>query len=537
MCLDLEKKFDILRLRLDCGGESMARQLRQIRQEAQTLLDAYTQTGRLDTVRFRELLEDMDTLMADGIDFREIVENIDESVFITDGEGYVLYTNPAYHRNTGVPREDVMHRYVRDIVADGVFNGGSTLAVMETKKKVFRLSTTFRSDPPRVGYTIGVPLFDETGELRRIVVTSRPILTLTALKDDYSRFLDEAKGYAGSNIQILSQPEQPKQLVGRSPQMQAAWALARKVAPTDATVLITGESGVGKEVLADEIYNHSARRGKPFVKVNCAAIPANLLESELFGYEKGAFSGASAQGKKGLFELANHGTILLDEIGDMPLDLQVKLLRALQNREILRIGGTVPIPLDLRIIAATNADLKQRVEERTFRQDLYYRLRVVPITIPPLRERPGDIGPLCQYFLQMYTEKHHCRLTLNDRLIALLEAYPWPGNVRELENVMEYLIICHSGVEEIDESMLRGLLDMDGQAPGDPEHPAEPPQPEAREGLNMEQSRAEVEKSLIIDALSKTRSLRQAGELLHVSASTLSRKIRQYGIDYPRARS
>ena len=293
----------------------MARQLKQIRQEAQALLDTYTRDGKMDIARFQEMLGDMDALLADGIDFREIVENIDESVFITDGQGYVIYTNPAYHRNTGVPREDVMHRYVQDIVASGVFNGGATLPVLETKKKVFRLSTTFRSDPPRVGYTIGVPLFDEDGELKQIIVTSRPILTLTALKDDYSRFLEEAKGYAGGNIQILSQAEEPRQLVGNSPQMQAAWELARKVAPTDATVLITGESGVGKEVLADEIYNHSARRGKPFVKVNCAAIPANLLESELFGYEKGAFSGANAQGKKGLFELADHGTILLDEIG------------------------------------------------------------------------------------------------------------------------------------------------------------------------------------------------------------------------------
>ena len=509
----------------------MARQLSQIRQEAQALLDAYVREGTLDTARFQELLREMDALTSDGIDFREIVENIDESVFITDGQGNVLYTNPAYHRNTGVTREDVMHRNVRDIIASGVFNGGATLAVMETGKKAFRLSTTFRSDPPRVGYTVGVPLLDEAGRLRQIIVSSRPILTLTALKDDYSRFLEEAKGYTASNIQILSRPEPSRQLVGQSPQMQAAWELARKVAPTDATVLITGESGVGKEVLADEIYNASTRRGKPFVKVNCAAIPATLLESELFGYEKGAFSGASAQGKKGLFELANHGTILLDEIGDMPLDLQVKLLRAIQNHEILRIGGTTPIPLDLRIIAATNADLKQRVEEHAFRQDLYYRLRVVPITIPPLRERPEDIRPLCEYFLRFYTEKYHCRLALNDRLIRLLEQYPWPGNVRELENVMEYLIICHSGVDEIDESMLRGLLEMD-------DHPLrEPAAPAPRERLDMEQSRAEAEKSLIIDALSRTRSLRQAGELLHVSASTLSRKIRQYGIDYPRSRS
>ena len=217
------------------------------------------------------------------------------------------------------------------------------------------------------------------------------------------------------------------------------------------------------------------------------------------------------------------------------MDLQVKLLRSLQSREILRIGGTTPIPLDLRIIAATNADLKRRVDEHTFRQDLYYRLRVVPINIPPLRERPGDIRTLCEYFLQIDTEKHHCRLTLNDRLIKLLEEYPWPGNIRELENVMEYLIICHSGVDEIDESMLRGLLDMDEKATVGQE--ATPASADTQDRLDMKHSTAEIEKAIIIDTLSKARNLRQAGAMLHISASTLSRKIRQYGIDYPRSRS
>lgn len=507
----------------------------QIRQKARAMFDAYQQSGNLDATQFQTLLQDMDAIAADRIDFKEVVEHIDESVFITDKNGYVLYINPAYSRNTGVPPEDVLHKYVADIIKNGVFTGGSTMAVMNTKQKVFRLSTTYRTDKPRMGYTIGVPLLDGDGELKQIIVTSRPILTLTALKDDYTRFLDEVKGYAPENIQIIDHTAEPTRFVGHSPQIKAVWELARKVAPTDATVLITGESGVGKEVLADEIYHGGARQGKPFIKVNCAAIPAALLESELFGYEKGAFSGAGTQGKKGLFEVANHGTILLDEIGEMSMDLQVKLLRAIQNREIMHIGGTKPIPLDLRIIAATNADLKQRVQDGSFRQDLYYRLRVVPIHIPPLRERPEDIAMLCDYFLHIFMEKYNANLSLNDRLLQVLKQYPWPGNVRELENVIEYLVICHSGINEVDETMLRGLLDTESDLSSAVQPAAA--EPTETHSLNMEQSKAEIEKAMIIDALAKTRSLRQAGELLHVSAATLSRKIRQYGIEFSRSRS
>ena len=199
-------------------------------------------------------------------------------------------------------------------------------------------------------------------------------------------------------------------------------------------MLITGESGVGKEIVADEIYKNGPRSDKPFVKVNCASIPLNLLESELFGYEKGAFSGASASGKQGLFELANHGTLLLDEIGDMPMDLQAKLLRAIQSQEITRVGGTTPISLNIRFIASTNCDLKQKIEEGTFRQDLFYRLSVIPIHIPPLRDRLDDLDELCAHFVSMYCEKHDRHISLTKKHLNMMKLYNWPGNIRELEN-------------------------------------------------------------------------------------------------------
>lgn len=504
----------------------MKKTLRHLREKARELLRRYEARQEELPAEVIELLRDLDGMEEQEIDFREIVDHIDENVFITDNEGYVLYVNPAYSRNTGVPESDVLHRYVRDIVADGVFSGGSTLPVLQTKKKVYRLSTTYRSDPPFMGYTVGVPIFDGEGELKQVVVTSRTIRTLVQLKEEYPKFLSVVRDYAENDVQFIRSPDQTQadHILWASPQMQQIHKLIRRVAPTDATILLSGESGVGKEVVSDEIYRLSDRSTNPFVKVNCAAIPGNLLESELFGYEKGAFSGADAKGKKGLMEMADHGTLLLDEIGEMPLGLQAKLLRVIQSKEIRRVGGTRDIPIDVRYIAATNRNLKQCVAEGSFRQDLYYRLHVIPIDIPPLRERRADIVPLCKLFAQRYNERYHSSYTLTESQLSLLENYSWPGNVRELENVIEYFTICRTGVDSTDEPMLRSLLDTYGD------------QALASDSTDMVSSLENLEKHLIEDALLKSKSLREAGKLLNISAPTLSRKIKLYHIDYPRSK-
>lgn len=473
----------------------------------------------------KEIYDDLGVFLDKGIDFKEVIDSLDDSVFITDGEGYVMYVNPAYEQNTGVHPEQVLHKYVSDLVAAKVFTGGATLDVIKTKKKAFRLSTTYSSTPPRMGYAVGVPIFDNEDNLKQIVVSSRPILSLGALQEDYERFLTEIKNvHTSPTIRIvdsIEHTENPIRLVGSSPALANVWAVIERVCDTDATVLITGESGVGKEVVADEIYSRSLRRDKPYIKVNCASIPANLLESELFGYEKGSFSGANTTGKKGLFEMANNGTLLLDEIGDMPMDLQVKLLRAIQNKEITRIGGTKSIPLDIRFIALTNNNLKEKIANGEFRSDLYYRLSVIPIHIPPLRERISDIDQLCSYFISKYSEKHKRYISLTQNQIRILELYHWPGNIRELENVIEYLTICSSGTGEVDEDMIKGLLDISG------------PIKISSLTYDLGNSVEYHEKALIEDVLKKTKNLREAGSLLHVNASTVSRKIKQYGIDYP----
>lgn len=472
-----------------------------------------------------EILSNLHVFLDKGIDFKEVVDHLDDSIFITDQDGKVLYINPAYTQNTGILPEEVLFRYVKDILEEGkLFTGGASMDVIRTKKKIFRLSTTIKYDPPKVGYAVGVPIFDENQNLKQVVVSSRPILTLKALKEDYERFLNELKNIQEpSTVRIIPNSENStltRQMIGSSQTIHKVWSLIELIADTDATVLITGESGVGKEVVADEIYRRSNRNQKPFIKVNCASIPSSLLESELFGYEKGAFSGASSTGKSGLFEMANSGILLLDEIGDMPMELQAKLLRAIQSREITRVGGTKSISLDIRIIALTNADLKLKISNGTFRSDLYYRLSVIPIQLEPLRDHVGDIPDLADYFINLYSQKHQRTISLSKQNIDLMKMYSWPGNVRELENVIEYLVICCSGTETVDNDMLKGILGISGgkEGPG---------------SLDLNKSVEQFEKQQIERVLSIASNLREAGSMLNVNASTISRKIKQYGIEYP----
>lgn len=457
------------------------------------------------------------------IDFKEIVDGLDDSIFITDAQGKVLYVNPAYTKNTEILPEEVLGHPIDELMGkDRLYTGGAVQDVIKTKKSAFRLSTTYKTNPPRMGYVVGTPIFDSDGNLRQVVASSRTIISLKALQDDFQTFLTEIHSLDKKPIEKKSDEGLSGDLIGKNTTLANIWTIISHVAASDATVLITGESGVGKEVIADEIYRNSSRNKCPFIKINCASIPANLLESELFGYEKGAFSGAGAKGKPGLFELANHGTLLLDEIGDMPMDLQVKLLRAIQSQEITRIGGTRPIRLDIRFLALTNASLKEKIKAGTFRQDLFYRLNVIPIHVPPLRERLADLEELCSFFIQKFTAKYHCNFTLTDRQLGYMKQYDWPGNIRELENIIEYLVLCSSGIGQVDDSVLTGLLNIS--------RPMDEPEPD----MDFADAVAHFEKQLLEKTLETSHSLRDAGQKLGINASTISRKIKQYNIQYPK---
>lgn len=296
-----------------------------------------------------------------------------------------------------------------------------------------------------------------------------------------------------------------------------------KVAKADSTVLITGESGVGKEVIANLIHNLSERKEGPFIRVNCAALPESLIESELFGYEKGAFTGAKQNGKPGLFELANGGTLFLDEIAEMPMNLQVKLLRALQEQEIIRVGGTKPVKLNIRLITATNRNIKELIEKEQFREDLYYRINVIPLEIPPLRKRRDDIPFLINHYLQYFNKKYNVTKTFSISALNQLTAYDWPGNVRELVNLVERLVV----MSESDKILPCDLPDPVFQK-GNGKNPVV----ENFMNISLKEALEGLEMNLIKDALERYQSTRKAARYLGINQSTIVRKASKYNL-YP----
>jgi formate hydrogenlyase transcriptional activator len=310
-----------------------------------------------------------------------------------------------------------------------------------------------------------------------------------------------------------------EEIVGASPALKSVLSHLSKVAPTDSTVLISGETGTGKELIARAIHKHSRRADRAFVSLNCAATPPSLIASELFGHEKGAFTGAVQQ-RRGRFELAHNGTIFLDEIGEIPMDTQVALLRVLQERQLERVGGSRPIPVDVRVVAATNRDLSVAIAEGSFRADLFYRLNVFPIQVPPLRKRREDIPILVEYFVKRFAEKMAKRIRqIDKRTLELCERYPWPGNIRELQNIVERSVILSSGdTFSIDEAWLASQTPLRADATS--------PLPAALQ---------DQEKELIEAAWAKSRGkvagTRGAAATLGIPASTLESKIKQLGIE------
>jgi TyrR family helix-turn-helix protein/PAS domain S-box-containing protein len=374
-----------------------------------------------------------------------IFQNPFVGITVTDAEGICLQFNEAQTRITGIPKEVLIGRDLKKAVKEEIFSASSTIEVLKTKQEVYlhQVSASGHSYDVK-----GQPIFDGNGNLiytiSYLVDVSEPIrfqkyvreqeLKRERLQDQIPRILREANIVDG--------------LVVNSPRMRDIIDLIRKVSVSDATVLLTGPSGSGKEMIANLIHQQSNRRAKPFIKLNCAAIPENLLESELFGYVPGAFTGGDRRGKRGIFEAADKGSLLLDEIGEMPLSLQSKLLRVLQENEVKHIGSETPVHVDVRIIAATNASLTRMMMEKRFREDLYYRLNVIHIDIPGLDERREDIPALAAWFIDRLNQKYSTSKIIRGDVIRFLSGRQYPGNIRELQNLMERLYL-QSGPDEI----------------------------------------------------------------------------------------
>ena len=451
-----------------------------------------------------------------------IIDCIHDGIYITDGEGNTLMMNKAegeyeseyVEANIKLP-EDFLGKNVAQIVEEGYWDRSTCLEVLKSGKPESHIQHVNGKSV----LCTGMPYF-EKGRIARVVATDRNISELEKLQNTLNAAEHKMNKYeAKSEFESKVRGVNAERLIYRSEKMKALVDIVQRVAERSVTVLICGESGCGKELIADMLVNNSDRKKAPFIKVNCSALPETLIESELFGYEKGAFTGADPKGRMGLFEAAEGGTILLDEIGELPLSMQSKLLRVLQEREVTRIGGSRSTSVDVRVIAATNVNLKQKVEEGLFREDLYYRLNIVPIEVPPLRERVSDIEVLVRYFFDMFNKKYRADISLDEDAMEPFCLYEWPGNVRELKNLIERLIVTYDDESIISRSIVKKEIYHGSMLIG---HNVT--------GRSLKEQMDNIEKEILMEALRKTGSGNGVARMLKIDKSTVSKKFKKYGI-------
>lgn len=468
----------------------------------------------------------------------EILDNLDSGVAIYDAEGNYVFVNTVMIKWRNISREEFLRKNVHDfipVIDICVFD-----LVCREKKKVRRLqyyqNLQDSTIPPRLRVVTGTPIFDGEGQIQYVITVMQDIRDF---EDQYRSLASQNKVLSSAFMEGL-RPDTSMQIVAKSRELGQILSLAENIAPLDSTVLLCGESGTGKEVFARLIHEHSSRADRKMITVNCAAFPENLIEAELFGYEKGSFTGASREGKIGLVEAADKSTLFLDEVNSLPLSVQGKLLRVIEDKCIQRIGSVRTKTVDFRLIAATNRNLAELVRQGEFREDLYYRLNVIPLTIPPVRSRRDDIIPLCRFFLDYFCQKYNLRKTFSDSVYEQLLRYDWPGNVREIRNFVERMVVMTPGmtseIRSIPEGFLSPVPDAAEPAPGpfSPVLPAGTPEAGKLPSATPEHtsfSSENLSRESILRALSLFDGHRQkTADYLGISRRYLQYKIREYHI-------
>lgn len=465
----------------------------------------------MEQYNYEDILRELKEARSIQNRLQEIIESIFDGVFITDSEANVIMVNRSYEEISGLNREDLLGKNMKDLVDRGLISRSVTLEILQTKKPI-TIDQEFRSG--KRALVSGNPLFDEEGKITYVVTSVRDMTQIYRLQDKVTENENKSKEYRLRIQAMESQMPEDDGLVQASPRTVDVFTMAQSVARLDTTVLLLGETGTGKSELAKFIHQNSLRSKGNFVTINCSSIPENLMESELFGYEKGAFTGADREGRSGLFEVADRGTVFLDEIGEMSLGIQVKLLNVLQSGKITRVGGRKEIPIDVRVVTATNRDLRKLIADKKFREDLYYRINVFPIPLPPIRERQDDILPIADNYLESLNKRYNSRKTLTKGAREALTKYSWPGNIRELKNIVEraYIIspenLIQSSHLQLDARNVRPVIDMGGM--------------DLKAYIEKEEMR-------IIEAYYKEYgSLRKAAKALGMDASTVVRKRQRY---------
>lgn len=459
----------------------------------------------------KELNQEMDAIIASSYD----------GLYLTNGEGITLRVNEAFEKLTGVPGAEMLGKNVEELVKErGIVSESVSALVLKERRPVTIMQRTLAG---RMALTTGTPVYDRKGKIFRVVSNVRDITELMLLKQQLDQAQGLSKHYESELRALQIQYDDNPRIITGSRVMRELFDGAIRLAQVDSTVLITGESGTGKELIAEIMHRSSPRKDNPFIKINCGAIAKNLLESELFGYDPGAFTGAKKGGRAGYFELAHGGTILLDEISELPFNLQSNLLRVIQNKEVMRVGGEKTIPVDVRIIATTNKDISQLVASGDFREDLYYRLNVVPIEVPALRVRKEEIPLLVAHFVRVFNKRHRLNKEIFPDVLDALMEYDWPGNVRELENIIERLIVTIAR-DFVTHDDLPLFLQKSSR-------PDAHPQVTVQGLLPLKEAVENLEREIILTAYSRYGSTRKVAKHLGVDPSTVLRKAARYGLD------
>jgi len=446
-----------------------------------------------------------------------IIDSSYDGLWICDRDGKVIRINHASEKINGIKADQVIGKKMEQIVQEGLIDRSATLEALKSRVAITMIQKLKNGKQILV---TGNPLFDAQGDISLVVTNERDITKLDRLRNELEETRDLARRYRSELSQVGIGKNLLSQIVIRNEAMHQVFDRSIKVAQTESTILIQGESGVGKGVFARLIHQASKRKDAPFIRVDCGAIPESLIESELFGYEDGAFTGARSKGKFGRFEIAEGGTLFLDEIGDLPLNVQVKILRFLEGNEVVRVGGTATRKINTRVISASNQDLGEMVVQGRFRKDLFFRLNVIPLRIPPLRERTDEIPAIINFFLKQCNDKSSTNKVILPRAVNCLCRYSFPGNIRELANLIEQLVVLSPG-QHIDLKDLPPYILM--------EEPRSAPSLYEDE-WNLPRTVARLEKEIILRALKVYGSQRKAAGPLSIDQSTLSRKVKQYGI-------
>ena len=443
-----------------------------------------------------------------------ILDSLPDGVFISDAQGTSLRVNRIYEQLTGLTQAQIEGKNVRSLVEDGFFDCILNPEIVRTGKPTTRVQRL--KNGKRIVLS-GFPVFDAQGKLRLVITLARDVTLLAQMQKQLAAQTSLIE-QINDQLAYVTKGAKDNTPVYQSQAMANVIKMAKQFATTDATVLILGETGAGKDVLARYIHSLSERSQKIMVKVDCGGISESLIESELFGYMPGAFTGASSKGKAGYFEIAAGGTVFLDEIGELPLTLQTRLLRVLQDNEIVRLGSSIAKKIDLRVIAATNRDLEACVEEGSFRRDLFYRLNVASLKIPSLRERKEDIPLLAKHYLTLYTTKYRKKMAFMDVSLDLLAAYKWPGNVRELQNLVHSLVISLDGPIISPNDLPQTIAHLQNQP-----HYSEDILTAKRP---LREIMADLERDFLQKAIEVHGSVQRVAELFHINRTTIFRKLK-----------